>query len=91
MLHFEKKFQVVVGVVFGSAVPTFQQKQVYVVYVVEKQKNKVVQKYPNMVLVDFFVPTNKNCLKKIFGYVGGCFSFRSSNVPTKGGFQCLCG
>ena len=42
-----------------------------------------------MVLIDFFVPTNKNCLKIIFGYVGGCFSFRSSNVPTKAGFSDL--
>jgi len=30
------------GVVFRSAVPTFQQMQIFEVYVVEKQKNKVL-------------------------------------------------
>jgi hypothetical protein len=37
-----KKFLIMLGGVFRSAVPTFQQNQVYSGYVAEKQKNKVV-------------------------------------------------
>jgi hypothetical protein len=37
-----KKFLVMLGGVFRSAVPMFQQKEVFSGYVAEKQKNKVV-------------------------------------------------
>ena len=67
------------GVVFRSAVPTFQQMQIFEVYVVEKQKNKVLQEYPNMVLIYFFVPTKKNCSKFFLVMVGVVFR---SAVPT---------